>query len=167
MPTADSDHLRDLGARLRRRREDLGFTLEGAAKAAGVAIATWGDAERGQKRPQGGTLLKMEKTLLFAPGSLRQFLVDGTEPADVQVGSLRDVALNAVQLAAEAPPITQTHRAVEGGEQIDVTYKDPSTRIFALVGEEDSPLTQEERVQLAEIAAAVWRRLHPGADSDS
>ncbi|MFI5960480.1 multiprotein-bridging factor 1 family protein [Cryptosporangium sp. NPDC051539] len=149
--------LQDLGTRIRVRREGLGLTLEQAAKAAEMSITTWGDAERGQKRPQGGTLRRMEQVLKYQEGSLSRFLTDGTEPQ-----------LWASVIAGQLYP----KRATKPDEHLRIDVNAPgspdsSESIFALAANEDLPLTPEERAEIARIAAAVWRRNNPQDSPDA
>lgn len=112
----------------------------------------------------------METLLGFTDGSLRQFLIDGTEPT-FAAGAVSNAAvpLHAADLAAEAPPITYYREPVgEGMERFRIKIVGEDGReIFVLLSTEEVDLTPSEMDLLAKVATSVSLRKHRQSESDS
>lgn len=53
----------EIGACVRARRCELGYSIERAAKVAGVTASCWQKLERGERLPRVDTLMKVAKAL--------------------------------------------------------------------------------------------------------
>lgn len=101
----DSDPRRRLAEAIRKRRLRLGLSVREAAKRAGVAQNTWAGAEKGTQRTAEYNYAGLERTLMWAQGSVDELLAGGepTEldelPADSPAGD-RAVVLQIIEIMA-------------------------------------------------------------------
>lgn len=83
-----------LGARVRRRREAFGLTIDQAAVRGEMSAVTWTRVEHG-KKVRGLTYSGVDRVLMWKPGSCAEFLLRGAEP--VPIGPLSaDEAADAI-----------------------------------------------------------------------
>jgi transcriptional regulator with XRE-family HTH domain len=68
---------RYLGELIKQRRMNLGLSLQGAAKKAGVARNTWTGAEAGARTVRSYRWSVLERVLEWAPGSIAAILAGG------------------------------------------------------------------------------------------
>lgn len=119
-----------LGDAVRQRRQSLGLTITGAAKAAGISHITWIRVEKGEPvRPL--TWAAVERTLRWAPGSCRAAATGG-EP----------------RLIDEPAPLTDRAEILEHGTA-------EAARRWA---ETDPRLTPGERAAFLALVDAVLER---------
>lgn len=76
---AEQTALTGLGARVRRRREAMGMTIDVAAEAGPMSAVTWGRVEKGLKVRR-LSYSSVDRVLGWRPGACLDFLEHGTEP---------------------------------------------------------------------------------------
>lgn len=86
-PESDEATRRQAGARVAKRRLELGLSVRGAAQqTAGpkkVTATTWGSIEKGARTPHEHTLAKMDRVLQWPVGTLARIFEDPRyEPTD-------------------------------------------------------------------------------------
>jgi transcriptional regulator with XRE-family HTH domain len=81
--TGDDAAAGDLGVRVRERREALGLSVAGAARAAGIARGTWISLEAGTRETHPHQYAAIETALAWAPGSIKA-IRSGGEPTPIR-----------------------------------------------------------------------------------
>lgn len=77
-----------LARAVKARRTQLGLAQGDLGALGGPGVVTVGQIERGQNRPQGLTLARLDRALSWEPGSAAEILAGGS-PTPIATGSVR------------------------------------------------------------------------------